>query len=386
MTGDFTGDILEKRWSEFDIEVPSWGFGRGGTRFGTYPAEGDPSTPVEKLGKAAQFHRLTGKGKRVALHFPWDGNNTDDVKSIGEKLDELGLEAGAINANFFSMREGTPLDARLRFGGLISPFEDIRDACMAHVGECIEYMRLLGSDTLVSWLPDGINSPGQMSLYDMPDRLDDAFAKTSAMLDPGEKLLIEYKPFEPGFYASGVSDWGSALQYCRKAGENASVLVDLGHHLQGTNVEQAIAFLIREGRLGGFHFNDSKYADDDLATGSLNPAELFRIFATLVEAERRGLKPVGDIAFMIDESHNIKDPTEEMIESLMNIETAYMKALLINWDALEEARAEPDPIRADAILNDAFLTDVRPLLSRFRKDLGLPLDPLYTAIEQRSHG
>ncbi len=383
MPGDFTDDILEKRWSEFDIEVPSWGFGRGGTRFGAYPAEGDPHTPFEKLNKAALFHELTGKGKRVALHFPWDGNNADDVKSLGEKLDELGLEAGAINANFFSMRASTPLDARLRFGGLISPFEEIRNACMTHVEECIEYMRLLGSDTLVLWLPDGINSPGQMSLYDMPDRLDDAFAKTSAMLNPGEKLLIEYKPFEPGFYASGIPGWGSALQYCRKAGVNASVLVDLGHHLQGTNVEQAIAFLIREGRLGGFHFNDSKYADDDLATGSLNPAELFRIFGTLVEAERRGLKPVSEIAFMIDESHNIKDPTEEMIESLMNIETAYMKSLLINFTALEEARSEPDPIRADAILNDAFLTDVRPLPARFRKNLGLPLDPLCTAIEQR---
>lgn len=383
MIENFSKDSLEKRWAEFDIEVPSWGFGRGSTRFGAYPVEGDPRTPLERLNKAAQFHRFTGKGKRVAVHFPWDGENAGDVKALGRKLDELGLASGAVNANFFSTRDGTPLDARLRFGGLISPFEDIRNACMEHVGECIEYMRLLGSDTLVLWLPDGTNSPGQMSLYEMSDRLDGAFAEISASLKTGEKLLIEYKPFEPAFYASGVPDWGAALQYCRKAGENASVLVDIGHHLQGTNVEQAIAFLIREGRLGGFHFNDSKYADDDLATGSLNPAELFRIFTTLIEAERRGLLPVADIAFMIDESHNIKDPMEEMIESLLNIEQAYLKALIIDWDALEKARADADPIRADSIMRDAFLTDIRPMLSQFRINLDLPPDPLAAAIEMR---
>jgi L-rhamnose isomerase/sugar isomerase len=242
-------------------------------------------------------------------------------------------------------------------------------------------MRLLGSDRLVLWLPDGINSPGQMSFYEMSDRLDDAFSKASGMLRAGEKMLIEYKPFEPAFYASAVPDWGATLGFCHRAGENAGVLVDLGHHLPGTNVEQVIAFLVRGGRLGGFHFNDSKYADDDLATGSLNPAELFRIFAVLVEGERLGLMQISDIAFMIDESHNIKDPMHEMIESLMNIEIAYIKSLFIDWDALDEARANADAINADAILRDAFLTDARPMLSGFREARGLPADPLRAAIE-----
>jgi L-rhamnose isomerase/sugar isomerase len=195
--------------------------------------------------------------------------------------------------------------------------------------------------------------------------------------------MIEYKPFEPAFYASAVPDWGSALGFCKKAGNNASVLVDLGHHLQGANVEQIVAFLIRAGRLGGFHFNDSRYADDDLASGSLNPAELFRIFTVLVEAERRGLMPISDIAFMIDQSHNIKDPLEEMIESQLNIEQAYLKALIVDWEALENARADADPIKADAILRDAFLTDVRSMMGQFRSALELPPNPLKAAMENR---
>ncbi len=383
MAGNSAFDSIRKKWREFDIEVPSWGFGRGGTRFGTYPEASDPKTGVERIKEAKRFFELTGKGKRVALHFPWDGENESEVIALGKALTGLGLEAGAVNANFFSMRDDTSLDARLRYGGLISPFDDIREACIGHIHECIEYMRLLKSDTLVLWLPDGTNSPGQMSLYEMSDRLDDAFARASKALESGERMLIEYKPFEPAFYATAVPDWGSALDFCRKAGANSGVLVDLGHHLQGCNVEQVVAFLIREGRLGGFHFNDSKYADDDLASGSLNPTGLFRIFAVLVEAERRGLMPMGDIAFMIDESHNIKDPMEEMVESLVNIETAYLKAMLIDWDALADARSIPDPVRADAIMRDAFLTDVRPMLYGFRENLGLHPDPLAAAIEER---
>ncbi len=196
--------------------------------------------------------------------------------------------------------------------------------------------------------------------------------------------MIVYKRFVPAFYATAVPDWGSALEFCRKAGENVSALVDLGHHLQGANVEQVVAFLIRAGRLGGFHFNDSKYADDDLASGSLNPAELFRIFTVLVEGERRKLKQLNEIAFMIDESHNIKDPLEEMIESELNIETALLKALIVDWDALEKAQADADPVVADAIMRDAFLTDVRPMLEKFREMNGLPGDPLGEIIKERT--
>jgi L-rhamnose isomerase/sugar isomerase len=254
---------------------------------------------------------------------------------------------------------------------------------MDHVVECIEYMHLLGSNTLVIWLPDGINSPGQMSLYEMADRLDAAFTAVAELLKPGEKLMVEYKPFEPAFYASAIPDWGSALDFCRRAGSNASVLVDLGHHLPGANVEQVVMHLIRTGRLGGFHFNDRKYADDDLASGSIDPAGLFRIFANLVEAENRDIMPMSDIAFMIDESHNIKDPLEEMIESLLNIETALIKALIIDWEKLYSAMDAADPVRADEIMRDAFLTDVRPILEKFRSNNKLPPDPLKAAIAGR---
>jgi len=383
MFDDFLLMSIEKKWKDFDIEVPSWGLGRGGTRFGAYPAKTDPRTPAERIAKAAKFHELTGKGERVALHFPWDCESRTDAKALGEMLSGYNLKAGAINANFFSPR-GKKMDNRLRFGGLISPFSDIRRACMDHVVECIDYMRLLGSNALVLWLPDGINSPGQMSLYEMTDKLDAAFANIAKLLKPDEKMMIEYKPFEPAFYASAVPDWGSALGFCQRAGSNASVLVDLGHHLPGANVEQVVMHLIWAGRLGGFHFNDRKYADDDLASGSIDPAGLFRIFANLVEAENRNLMPLSGIAFMIDESHNIKDPLEEMVESLLNIETALIKALIVDWEKLRSAMDAADPVWADAILRDAFLTDVRPVLERFRSDRELPPDPLKAAIAGRS--
>jgi len=349
------------------VEVPSWGFGRGGTRFASYPSGREPRTVAQRIAAAGKFHKLTGKGETVALHFPWDGSTRADVALLARCLKKAGVKPGTINLNLFSMRGKGPLDARLRFGSLTNPLASVRRAAVAHGLECIRIMRRLGSDTIVLWLPDGTNSPGQMSFYDQADRLDESCRAIYKELRGREKMLIEYKLFEPGFYSTAIQDYARSRSLCRMLGPKAKVLVDLGHHAPSINVEQIIAHLVREGDLGGFHFNDSYYADDDLASGSLHPAQLFRIMCTLVEGELRGCQKVNKIAFMIDQSHNVKDPLAELVESAENIETAYAKALLVDWDALKKAQDRCDPSTADAVLRDAFLTDVRPLLAKARE-------------------
>ncbi len=371
-------DIAIQRVATIPIEVPSWGFGRGGTRFGAYKVGTEPVTPGEKIAAAGQFHKLTGKGSTIALHFPWDGKNKTEVRKLKKPLKQAGIAAGSINANLFSIREKGPLTDTIRFGSLTHPHEKVRDASVKHCIDCLDYMRLLGSNTFVLWLPDGTNSPGQMSMYEQSERLEDALLQVSEALVENETMLIEYKIFEPGFYSTAIQDYGRSLYLSWLAGDNAKVLVDLGHHPHGVNVEQIIAQVVRQGKLGGFHFNDSYYADDDLATGSLHPHQLFRIFVNLIEGEMRGYVPVHELAFMIDQSHNIKDPFEELIESVENIETAYVKAMLVDYHGLEGARAAPDPTPADRILMDAFNTDVRPILYESRRNHGLPLDPLST--------
>jgi len=372
-------DAAIERVIALDVEVPSWGFGRGGTRFAVYVTGLEASAPGEKIAAAGRFNRLTGKGKTVALHFPWDGSTKKDVGSLKKYLAKAGLKASSINANLFSPRPKGPLDANMRFGTLTNPDKAIRKASIAHMLECMEYMRLLGSDTLVLWLPDGANSPGQMSFFDQADRLDESLKSFYRKIRKGEKLLIEYKLFEPATYSTAIQDYARSLELCRLLGDRAFVLVDLGHHAHGVNVEQIVSNLLRQGRLGGFHFNDRCYADDDMATGSVNPHQLFRIFCVMVEAEIRGYTPVKDVAFMIDQSHNVKDPFEELIESLENIETAYAKSLLVDYKALREARDACDPTLADDILQTAFSADVRPIKATARRKQGLPVDPLSAA-------
>ena len=364
--GKKTVNAAVRKVASLPVEVPSWGFGRGGTRFATYASGTEPRTVAQRLAAAGRFHQRTGKGATVALHFPWDGSSAKDIALVARCLKRAHVRPGTINLNLFSPREKGPLDARLRFGSLTHPLASVRKASVAHGFECIRIMRRLGADTIVLWLPDGTNSPGQMSLYDQADRLDETVRAIYRGLRRGEKLLIEYKLFEPGFYSTAIQDYARSRELCRLCGPRAKVLVDLGHHPKTTNVEQIIAHLVRDGELGGFHFNDSFYADDDLATGSLKPAQLFRILCALVEGERRGYQKVNRIAFMIDQSHNVKDPLEELVESLGNIEVAYAKALLVDWDALGAAQDRCDPIAADAVLRDAFLTDVRPLLAAAR--------------------
>lgn len=370
------------RVARLPIEVPSWGFGRGGTRFAVYRAGDEPTSVEERIAAAGRFHSLTGKGATIALHFPWDGNSKADVRALRKSLKGAGITAGSVNANLFTPREKGPLDATLRFGSLTHPDEKIRRASVKYCLDCIDYMDILGSDTLVLWLPDGTNSPGQMSMYDQADRLEGTLREINASLD-GRKLLIEYKLFEPGFYSTAIQDYGRSLYLAWLLGDNAKVLVDLGHHAHGVNVEQIIAQLVRQGKLGGFHFNDSWYADDDLATGSLHPHQIFRIFVNLIEGELRGYTPVEDLALMIDQSHNVKDPFEELLESVENIEIAYARALMVDFDRLKEAQDRLDVSSADRILTDAFNADVRPIVREARRRNGRSENPLEASREAR---
>lgn len=357
------------------VEIPSWGFWRGATRFETYWTDDDHRSVEERIAAAGAVASATGAVDGVSIHFPWDGDSDEDVERLQGYLDAAGLEAGSVNVNLFTVREDFVLDARLRYGSFISPFDDVRASSLSHVEACIDWMRTLGSETLTLWLPDGTNSFGQESLYVLFDRVAEMVDRITDELRADEELLIEYKPFEPAFYATAIFDWGAARAFSEEAGEVASVLVDLGHHLQGANVEQIVAYLARLGDLGGFHFNDSKYADDDLVTGDLDPAEVFRIFTTLREGDRRGHIDLHEIAYMIDQAHYVRDPTLAMVQSLENLQIAYLKSGLVDFDELESYRTNADVYTADAHLNDARRTDVRPVLEQWRDENGLPTEP-----------
>lgn len=373
--------IAEGMVDKLEIEVPSWGFWRGGTRFETYSSGEEPESIEERIRAAGKVYRLTGKGKKVSLHFPWDGRNDEDVEIIKDLLANENLEAGGINANLFSMREDSPLDSRLRFGSVISPFEEIRQAILDHIKDCIRWMRMLDSETLILWIPDGSNCYGQMSFFDMFDRVLNSLQEIVPELKNNETMLIEYKPFEPAFYATAVFDWGSALKMSEFIGEKAKVLVDFGHHLKAKNVEQIVGYLVKLGKLGGFHLNDRKYADDDLVTGSLNPGNIFRIFCTLQEAEEKEITRIGNISFMLDQSHYIRDPVAASIESIENVLIEYLKSLLVDFSDLAQKREKADVSGAEKIMKTAFRTDVRPALNKWREQKELPVNPLTKASE-----
>lgn len=372
---EFPTEFMIKRLEGFDIEVPSWGFWRGGTRFETYSTGEEPRTLEERMRAAGEVHRLTGKGRKVSLHFPWDAGDEEEVRRILDMLRDENLEAGGVNANLFSVREGSALDSRLRFGSFGSPLPKVREAAVAHVSECIRWMRILGSKTLVLWIPDGSNSPGQASFFDMLERVTSCIREVAGKLRGDEMMLIEYKPFEPAAYATTVFDWGTAKTLVEAAGDRVAVLVDLGHHLLGANIEQIVAYLIKSGGFGGIHFNDRKYADDDLVAGSLDPAALFRIFCVLQEAHRKGLVR-GGISFMIDQSPRIKDPLAAMVESIENILVEFLKSLLVDYSELKKRRDTTDVTGADKILRDAFRSNPGPVLNEWRRRKGLPENPL----------
>jgi L-rhamnose isomerase/sugar isomerase len=353
-------DVIERALAALAIETPSWGYGDSGTRFATFQQPGRPRDVYERVDDAAEVHRLTGTAPAVALHFPWDA--VDDLDALREHIRDRGLRVGAINPNLFQ-------DPDYKLGSITHPEERVRAKALEHLLECVAIAGALGSSAQSLWFADGTNYPGQDDLRGRRARLVEVLAELYAALPEDQELLVEYKPFEPAFYASDLADWGSALLVCQKLGERARVLVDLGHHAQETNIEQIAAVLAMEERLGGFHFNNRKYADDDLIVGSVNPFELFLIFS---ELSAEGTLP----RLTIDQAHNVEAKVEAMVLSVVNLQEAYAKALLVDRAALAETQQVGDVLGGHELLVDAFRIDVRPLCAKVRAELGAAEDPV----------
>jgi len=353
------------------IETPSWGYANSGTRFKTFPAPGAARTVWEKVEDAAEVHRLTGIAPSLAIHIPWD--KTEDWDKLEKFAQERGISIGAVNPNVFQ-------DEDYKLGSIAHPDKRVRAKAVAHILECIEIMKVTGSRDLSLWFADGTNYAGQDDLRSRKHRVRDSLQQIYAALPADKRMLLEYKLFEPAFYYTDLPDWGTAYAHCVALGDRAQVLVDLGHHAQATNIEAIVAFLLDEGRLGGFHFNNRRYADDDLIVGTSNPLELFCIYAELVQAENSAdekLKTTAHkVAYMIDQSHNIEPKLEAMLYSVLNCQEAYAKALMVDYQALRQAQQAGDVLGAHRILLDGFRTDVRPLLEEVREEMGLPADPI----------
>jgi L-rhamnose isomerase/sugar isomerase len=355
----------------FAVAIPSWALGTGGTRFGRFPGPGEPRTLEEKLEDAAVIHQLTGAAPRVSLHIPWD--IPDDVNAIRHAAAERGIGFDAVNSNTFQDQPGQALSYKL--GSFSHTDPAVRRQAVEHNLAAIEIGKQLGSNAITIWLADGSNYPGQMSLRRSFDRVLGCLREVYAALPKGWRLFTEHKPYEPALYASVVQDWGTSYLLASALGDRAQCLVDLGHHLPNTNIELVVARLLGAGKLGGFHFNDSKYGDDDLTAGSIKPYGLFLIFHELVQAERerlRGFEP----AYMIDQSHNIKDPLEALLQTVDQLQIAYAKARLVDAAALEGFQESGDPLMAERTLKAAFETDVRPLVAEARRRSGGALDPV----------
>ena len=353
------------------IETPSWGYGDSGTRFAVFRWPGAARDVREKLADAAMVHRLTGICPSVALHIPWD--TVDDWAELKAYAESLGVRIGAINPNLFQ-------DEAYRLGSVCHREPAVRRRAVEHILECVEIAKATGSTIISLWLADGTNYAGQDSLRARKHRLLESLREVYAALPAEMRLLIEYKFFEPALYHTDLPDWGTAYALALKLGPQAQVLVDTGHHPQGTNVEQIVAFLLDEGKLGGFHFNARKYADDDLIVGSVNPFELFLIYCELVAAG----EAARDVAYMIDQAHNVEPKLEAMVLSVVNVQTAYARALLVDREALAERQAAGDVLGAHRVLVDAFATDVRPLLAQVRIEMGLHPDPVI-ALEESGY-
>jgi L-rhamnose isomerase/sugar isomerase len=360
-----------ERINRLRVETPSWGYGNSGTRFKVFAQPGAARTIEEKLADAGMVNRLTGICPTVAIHIPWD--RVDDWDALCKVAGGHGVKIGAINPNLFQ-------DDQYMLGSLAHPSAAVRRQAIDHVLECIEIAQKVGSSIVSLWLADGTNYPGQDDLRSRSRRLSEVLKQIYAALPPGIRLLVEYKFFEPGFYSTDLPDWGTAYVICLDLGPQAEVLVDTGHHAQGVNIEQIVAHLLDRTRLGGFHFNARKYADDDLIVGSTNQFELFLIFNELVAAEEDSDENIAatarNVAYMIDQSHNIEPKLEAMVQSVMNIQTAHAKALLVDRARLGEAQAAGDVLRANRVLVDAYETDVRPVLTEARKRLGIDPDPV----------
>ncbi|WP_410642548.1 L-rhamnose isomerase [Amycolatopsis sp. lyj-346] len=347
------------------IETPSWAYANSGTRFKVFPQPGVPRTPEEKIADAAVVHELTGVAPSVALHIPWD--KVDDYGALTAYARDLGVEIGAINTNVFQ-------DEDYKLGSVTNPDPGIRRKATDHLLEAIGIMAATGSRDLKLWFSDGINYPGQDDIRDRQDRLAAALKETYDRLGPDQRMLLEYKLFEPAFYATDVPDWGTSYAHCIELGERATVCIDTGHHAPGTNIEFIVAFLLRAGKLGAFDFNSRFYADDDLMVGAADPFQLFRIMYEIVRAD--ALDPSYGIAFMLDQCHNIEAKIPAIIRSVMNVQEATAKALLVDRAALRAAQQAGHVLEANAVLMDAYNTDVRPLLAELRTEAGLDPDPI----------
>jgi L-rhamnose isomerase / sugar isomerase len=353
----------------FSIEIPSWGFANTGTRFGKFVQDAAATSTEEKFADAAEVNRVTGATPSLALHVLWDlPNGLADVSAIQKLERSSGVRAGSINPNLFQ-------EAEYKFGSICNPSAEIRAKATQHMIDSVEIGKALGSPEVSLWVADGSNYPGTQSMRRRIEWMLETLRATHAALAPGQTLLVEYKPFEPAFYHTDIADWGMALELARSAGPQAKVLVDTGHHYQGTNIEQIVAWLLQLDMLGGFHFNDRKYADDDLTLGSIDPYQVFRIFHELrYQQHRSGSASLP--ALMIDQSHNLKGKVEAMVQTVATAQELYAKAALIDHEQLAELQDACQLVDAEEYFRRAFWTDVKPMLREWREARGLPADPL----------
>jgi L-rhamnose isomerase/sugar isomerase len=361
-------EVAFKALDSFRIEIPSWGFANTGTRFGKFVQAAAASTIEEKFADAAEVNRLTGITPTLAMHVLWDlPDGLEDVSAVKQLERRFGIRSGSINPNLFQ-------DQEYKFGSLCNPTRAIRERALGHVLDSIEIGKALGSRDISLWMADGSNYPGTQSMRKRIGWLEEALRISHSRLGPDQRLLVEYKPFEPAFYHTDIADWGMSSHFARQAGPQACVLVDTGHHYNAQNIEQIVAWLLHTRMLGGFHFNDRRYADDDLTLGSIDPYQVFRIFHEIHAAVDDGLEI--EIAYMIDQSHNLKGKMEAMVQTVVTAQELYLKAALVDREKLAELQQSCSLVEAEELYRGAFWSDVRPLTQAWREAHGLPADPL----------
>jgi L-rhamnose isomerase/sugar isomerase len=366
-------DRVVRALDRFRIELPSWGFADTGTRFGKFVQPAAARSIEEKFSDAAEVHRVTGVCPTLALHVLWDFENPQATSAVAALAARYGVKAGSINPNLFQ-------DQEYKFGSFGNPDSSIRDRAIAHVKESVAIARVLHVRDVSLWFADGSNYPGTANIRQRRRWFEEGLQESHAALGPDQRLLIEYKPFEPAFYHTDIADWGMASVLARAAGPQARVLVDTGHHYLSQNIEQIVAWLLEDELLGGFHFNDRRYADDDLTIGSIDPYQVFRIFLEIRSFEHdRG--SAADIAFMIDQSHNLKGKIEAMIQTVTVAQELYAKAAVVDLGELASAQGSCSLVKAESCLQDAFATDVRPVVAEWRRARGLPENPMQAFLE-----
>jgi L-rhamnose isomerase/sugar isomerase len=364
-------EVVWKALDSFKIELPSWGFANTGTRFGKFIQAAAATTIEEKFSDAAQVHAATGACPTLALHVQWDlPHGLRDVPDVEKLATKFGIRPGSINPNIFQ-------DQEYKYGSLGNPDSTIRRRAIRHILDCVEICNELGSRDVSPWFADGSNYPGTQNIGKRIGYFEEGLREIHAALKPGQRLLLEYKPFEPAFYHTDVADWGMAFLLAKHAGPQAMVLVDTGHHYQAQNIEQIVVWLLHKGMMGGFHFNDRRYADDDLTLGSIDPYQIFRIFHEIRMFEWE-TQSTADIAYMVDQSHNLKGKIEAMIQTVCTAQELYARAALVNHERLSKLQQECSLVDAEETLRGAFWQDVRPAILEWRKNHGLPGDPMQT--------